>query len=94
MPHEDAPPLPGDEAGNIICRIPATEGEAGTPILFCAHIDTVEPTAPIEPVLADGVVTNACEHHPRRRQQGGRGLDARGHPARSWPRAARTPASS
>jgi len=49
-------PLPGDEAGNIICRIPATEGQAGMPILFCAHIDTVEPTAPIEPVLANGVV--------------------------------------
>src|SRR5205085_3475735 len=30
-------------------------------IMFCAHIDTVEPTAPIEPVLANGVVTNACE---------------------------------
>jgi tripeptide aminopeptidase len=57
--HEDDPPLPGDEAGNIICRIPATAGEHGTPIMFCAHIDTVEPTAPIEPVVAGGVVTNA-----------------------------------
>jgi tripeptide aminopeptidase len=60
-PHEDAPPLPGDQAGNIICRVPATAGERGTPIMFCAHIDTVEPTAPIEPVVAGGVVTNACE---------------------------------
>jgi tripeptide aminopeptidase len=58
-PHEDEPPLPGDQAGNIICRIPATPGAQGAPILFCAHIDTVEPTEPIEPVLSNGVVSNA-----------------------------------
>ncbi|HET6174626.1 MAG TPA: M20/M25/M40 family metallo-hydrolase [Gaiellales bacterium] len=58
-PHEDAPPLPGDQAGNVICRIPATAGETGTPIMLCAHVDTVEPTAPIDPVVAGGVVTNA-----------------------------------
>jgi tripeptide aminopeptidase len=57
--HEDEPPLPGDQAGNVICRIPATPGESGTPIMLCAHIDTVEPTEPIEPVLSNGVVTNA-----------------------------------
>ncbi len=57
-PQEDAPPRPGDEAGNVICRIPATAGETGTPILLCAHVDTVEPTAPIEPVVSDGVVRN------------------------------------
>ena len=57
-PQEDAPPLPGDEAGNVICRIPATAGETGTPIMLCAHVDTVQPTAPIEPVVADGIVTN------------------------------------
>ena len=58
-PHEDPPPLPGDQAGNVICRIPATAGEHGTPIMLCAHVDTVTPTAPIEPVVNDGVVTNA-----------------------------------
>jgi tripeptide aminopeptidase len=58
-PHEDAPPLPGDQAGNVICRIPATAGEDGLPIMFCSHVDTVEPTAPVEPVVRDGVVTNA-----------------------------------
>jgi tripeptide aminopeptidase len=57
-PHEDAPPRPGDEAGNVICRIPPTAGETATPILLCAHVDTVEPTAPIEPVVVDGVVSN------------------------------------
>ena len=50
---------PGRQAGNVICRIPATAGETGTPIMFCAHVDTVEPTAPIEPVVSDGIVTNA-----------------------------------
>ena len=56
--HEEAPPRPGDQAGNIICRLPATAGETGTPILLCAHVDTVEPTAAIEPVVSDGVVRN------------------------------------
>ena len=58
-PREDAPPQPGDEAGNVICRIPATPGER-------RHADHVlrprrhgEPTAPIEPVVAGGIVTNA-----------------------------------
>jgi tripeptide aminopeptidase len=57
-PHEDAPPRPGDEAGNVICRIPATPGETGATILLCAHVDTVEPTTAIEPVVEGGVVTN------------------------------------
>lgn len=57
--HEDAPPAPGDEAGNVICRIPATAGELGTPIMLCAHVDTVTATGPIEPVVSDGIVTNA-----------------------------------
>jgi tripeptide aminopeptidase len=59
-PREDPPPLRGDEAGNVIGRIPPTAGETGTPIMFCAHVDTVEPSAPIEPVVADGMVTNRC----------------------------------
>jgi tripeptide aminopeptidase len=58
-PREGSPPQPGDEAGNIVCRLPPTAGESGTPILLCAHVDTVVPTAAIEPVVADGVVTNA-----------------------------------
>ena len=60
-PREGPPPLPGDDAGNVFCRIPATAGESGAPILLCAHVDTVEPTAGIEPVVADGVVTNRLE---------------------------------
>jgi tripeptide aminopeptidase len=60
-PHEDAPPKAGDEAGNIICRIPATAGEGGTPILLCAHIDTVQPSTGIEPVVHDGIVSNRLD---------------------------------
>ncbi len=46
----------GSEIGNILCRLPAT-GE-GTPIFLNAHLDTVPPTADIEPVVEDGVVSN------------------------------------
>src|SRR5262249_27165625 len=44
-------------AGNLYCRLPGT-GE-GTPLFFCAHVDTVPPVGPIEPVVQDGVVRNA-----------------------------------
>src|SRR6478672_2446642 len=46
-------------AGNIYCRLSATNGE-GTPIFLCAHTDTVPPEAMIEPVVADGIVRNAA----------------------------------
>jgi tripeptide aminopeptidase len=42
----------GDDAGNLLARIPA-RGDART-VLLCAHMDTVPPLAPIEPVLVDG----------------------------------------
>jgi tripeptide aminopeptidase len=45
-------------AGNIYCRLSATNGE-GTPIFLCAHTDTVPPEATIEPVVAEGFVRNA-----------------------------------
>lgn len=52
--------LDGD-AGNIYCRIPATDGASGTPLFFCAHTDTVPPEGSIEPVVdEDGVVRNAA----------------------------------
>ena len=31
----------------------------GTPLFFCAHLDTVPPSGPLEPVVEDGVVRNA-----------------------------------
>jgi tripeptide aminopeptidase len=52
--------LEGD-AGNVYCRIPATNGDGGTPIFLCAHTDTVPPETAIEPVVGeDGVIRNAA----------------------------------
>jgi tripeptide aminopeptidase len=51
--------LDGD-TGNVYCRIPPTHGGQGTPILLCAHTDTVPPEAAIEPIVGeDGIVRNA-----------------------------------
>jgi tripeptide aminopeptidase len=48
----------GSSAGNLLCRLPPLVG--GTPFFLCAHLDTVPPSAPIEPVVEDGVVRNAA----------------------------------
>ena len=48
----------GSTMGNIYARIDGTA--AGEPLLFCAHLDTVPPTAAIEPVVEDGVVRNGA----------------------------------
>ena len=49
-------PLTGSDAGNLLARIP---GRAQQSILICAHLDTVPPVAPIEPVVIDGYWCNA-----------------------------------
>jgi tripeptide aminopeptidase len=54
---DDAGPRVGSTAGNLYCRLEPTNG--GTPLFLCAHLDTVPPQGPIEPVVEDGVVTNA-----------------------------------
>jgi tripeptide aminopeptidase len=46
-------------AGNLLCRLPATQS-SGLPIFLCAHLDTVPPDGPIEPVVDDGVVRNGA----------------------------------
>jgi tripeptide aminopeptidase len=46
-----------DETGNLLARLPA-RGDART-VLLCAHMDTVEPVAPIEPVVVDDGWENA-----------------------------------
>jgi tripeptide aminopeptidase len=46
----------GAECGNLLARIP---GRGDRTVLLCAHLDTVEATAPIEPVLVDGGWQNA-----------------------------------
>jgi tripeptide aminopeptidase len=48
----------GSTMGNLYARLPPTA--AGEPLLLCAHLDTVPPTAAIEPAVEDGVVRNAA----------------------------------
>jgi tripeptide aminopeptidase len=56
---DDAGTRIGSTAGNVYARLPATA--PGTPIFLCAHLDTVPPAGPIEPVVGDdGVVRNAA----------------------------------
>jgi tripeptide aminopeptidase len=47
----------GSTMGNIYVRLEPTA--AGTPLFFCAHLDTVPPDGRLEPVVEDGVVRNA-----------------------------------
>jgi tripeptide aminopeptidase len=50
----------GSTMGNIYCRLPANGG-GGEPVFLCAHLDTVPPEAPIEPVVGeDEVVRNGA----------------------------------
>jgi tripeptide aminopeptidase len=56
---DDTGAATGSTIGNLLCRLPGrTDG--GTPIFFCAHLDTVPPAGPLHPVVGeDGVVRNA-----------------------------------
>ena len=45
------------DCDNLYCRIPATV--PGEPLFLCAHLDTVPPTRPLEPVVVDGIVRNS-----------------------------------
>ena len=45
-----------DEAGNLLARV---RGRSERTVLLCAHLDTVPPAAPIEPVLVDDGWENA-----------------------------------
>ena len=47
----------GSTMGNIYVRLEPTA--EGTPLFFCAHLDTVPPSGTLEPVVEDGVVRNA-----------------------------------
>jgi tripeptide aminopeptidase len=55
---DDAGARIGSNTGNLYARIEGTDG--GTPLFFCAHLDTVPPQAGIEPVLDDGVIRNSA----------------------------------
>jgi tripeptide aminopeptidase len=49
--------LDGTGTGNLLVRLEATA--PGVPLLFCAHLDTVPPDGPLDPVVEDGVLRNA-----------------------------------
>src|SRR5438552_15466822 len=49
----------GSNMGNLYCRVEPSGNGGGTPIFLCAHLDTVPPEGPLEPVIEDGVVRNA-----------------------------------
>ncbi len=55
---DDVGPKIGSNAGNLLCRLPG-RANGGTPLFLCAHLDTVPPQGPLEPVVEDGVVRNA-----------------------------------
>jgi tripeptide aminopeptidase len=56
---DDAGAQIGANAGNLLARLEPTSGNGGIPIFLCAHLDTVQPTGSLEPVVDDGVVRNA-----------------------------------
>jgi tripeptide aminopeptidase len=49
----------GSNIGNLYCRVEPIGNGAGAPIFLCAHLDTVPPEGPLEPVIEEGVVRNA-----------------------------------
>ncbi len=58
---DDAAAEAGADCGNLLSRIPGQPGARDRAVLLCAHLDTVAPTAPIEPVLVDGGWENRNE---------------------------------
>jgi tripeptide aminopeptidase len=57
---DDAAARAGSDSGNLLARLPAAAGAGEPPcVLLCAHLDTVPPQAPIEPVVEEGFWQNA-----------------------------------
>ena len=54
---DGAGPVVDSTIGNLYCRLEPTT--PGRPLFFCAHLDTVPPSGPLEPVVEDGWVRNA-----------------------------------
>jgi tripeptide aminopeptidase len=55
---DDTGPSIGSATGSLYTRLEPTA--PGTPLFLCAHLDTVPPDGPVEPVLEDGAVRNAA----------------------------------
>jgi len=56
---DDAGARIGASAGNLLARLEPSSANGGTPIFLCAHLDTVQPTGTLDPVVEDGIVRNA-----------------------------------
>jgi len=58
---DDAGERVGSTMGNVLCRLEPRGDGRGAPLFFCAHLDTVPPEGPIEPVVGeDEVVRNGA----------------------------------
>jgi len=53
-----AEPVGDGDGSNLLSRLDPTG--VGTPLVFCAHLDTAAPDGRIEPVVEDGCVRNAA----------------------------------
>ena len=58
---DDAGPVAGSDAGNLLARIPTADGRTDDGVLLCAHLDTVPLTGPVKPVCEEGVWSNRHE---------------------------------
>ena len=56
---DDAAQAAGSDCGNLLARIPGGGGGERPCVLLCAHLDTVPPQAPVEPVVREGFWENA-----------------------------------
>ena len=56
---DDAGERIGASAGNVLAALEPTV-DGGTPLFLCAHLDTVPPDGPVEPIVEDGLVRNAA----------------------------------
>jgi tripeptide aminopeptidase len=56
---DGAGPAAGSECGNLLARVSGGAAEPARWLLLCAHLDTVVPQAPLEPVVVDGGWENA-----------------------------------
>ncbi len=54
---DDTGPSIGSTMGNVYARLEPTA--EGTPLFFCAHLDTVPPSGELRPMVEDGVIRNA-----------------------------------
>jgi tripeptide aminopeptidase len=48
---DDAGATVGSNMGNLYCRVEPNANGGGLPIFLCAHLDTVPPEGPLEPVI-------------------------------------------